>query len=273
MAGTIDRRRGLGRGATGRGRLALRKLGRGGMTLLNALLPPRCVGCGALTDRPHGLCSTCWGQMTFLAPPWCACCGRPFESGLAGLGDEPGAGMLCAACLARPPAFDSARAAVTYDDASRAIILAFKHGDRTDAAPALAGLMARLAEREVDLVVPVPLTRFRLWRRRYNQAGLLADRVARRLGLPVVHDAMSRRRGTPRQAGLNARERRANVAGAIAVRPGRRARIEGAAILLVDDVFTTGATVEACAKALKRGGARSVHVLTLARVDRPARLT
>jgi ComF family protein len=228
------------------------------------------VACGALTDRLHALCGSCWRALTFLAPPWCDCCGKPFDTAPFPAGGNSKA--LCGACLARPPAYDSARAALAYDEASRSLILAFKHGDRTDAGPALARLMGRVCEFPVDLAVPVPLTRWRLWRRRYNQAALLAATLARDLSVEVVPGALVRRPGTPRQAGLDAAARRRNVAGSIAVDPAVKPRINGARVMLVDDVYTTGATVDVAAKALRKTGAQAVHVVTLARVDRPARI-
>jgi ComF family protein len=158
-----------------------------------------------------------------------------------------------------------------YGEASRKLILAFKHGDRTDAAPALAAFLARAAGgllSECDVIVPVPLNRWRLLRRRYNQAALLAQSLARRSGKPVAVDLLRRRRATPSQGGLTAVQRRQNVRGAFAVRPRLAGQIAGRAVLLVDDVMTTGATVESCAAALRAAGAGRVDVVTLARVVR-----
>jgi ComF family protein len=237
---------------------------RGGTAILDALLPPQCLSCRAIVDRPGHLCATCWRDMTFIAPPYCACCGLPF-------GVEAGPDLLCGECLARPRAFDRARAVLRYDEASRGPILAFKHADRTDAAPAFArwivpAIGPLLAE--ADLIVPVPLHRWRLWRRRYNQAALLAQWLGRHAGKPVRPDLLLRRRATPSQGHLGRAERARNVAGAFAVAPRHRAAIAGRRVLLVDDVLTTGATVEACARALRRAGASHVDVACLARVVR-----
>jgi ComF family protein len=241
----------------------LRRLGR---VALDAVLPPQCLACDAITAEPGGLCPDCWGRATFLSEPACACCGLPFEV-------DVGAGALCGTCLARHPAYRSARSALVYDDGSRSMILAFKHGDRTDAAPGFASWMARaggglLAEAEV--LVPVPLHWTRLFSRRFNQAALLAYALSRYSGLPVDASALKRRRRTASQGRLSASARKRNLAGAFALSAAGAARLNGRRVLLVDDVLTTGATVEACARVLSAGGAAAVDVLTLARVVRPA---
>ena len=235
------------------------------------MLPPQCLGCGALVDAPGALCAECWDRVIFLGPPQCSACGLPFEYSL-------GEGALCGACSRRQPVFERARAAIVYDDASRRLILAFKHGDRTDAAPAFARWLARAGADlaggdlvgEAECIVPVPLHWSRLFARRYNQAALLAGHLERLSGVPMVPDALVRRRRTPPQGRMGMTARRRNLAGAFAVRPSGRARIEGRRVLLVDDVLTTGATAAACARTLLRAGARAVDVLTLARVVRPA---
>lgn len=237
---------------------------RGGIAVLDALLPPQCLSCRAIVDRPGRLCAACWRGMTFIAPPWCECCGLPFAV-------QAGPGMLCGDCIAGPRAFRHARAVLRYDDASRGPILAFKHGDRTDAAPAFARwilpVLGPLLD-EADLVAAVPLHRWRLWRRRYNQAALLAQWLGRHGGREVVPDLLVRRRATPPQGHLSRAERARNVAGAFRVADRHRARVKGRRILLVDDVFTTGATVEACCRALRKAGASHVDVACLARVVR-----
>ncbi len=233
---------------------------------LDALLPPHCLSCRAVTDEPGTLCAACWRTMQFLAPPFCACCGFPFEY-------EPGGDALCGACSRRSPAFDRARAVLRYDDSSRGLILGFKHADKTHAAPAFGRWMARAGAgllAEESIIVPVPLHWTRLFHRRYNQAALLALALARVARMPAAPDLLIRRRATPSQGRLGAAARRRNVAGAFVVRPRRRSLIDGKRVLLVDDVLTTGATADACARALKRGGARAVDVLVLGRVVRPA---
>lgn len=236
---------------------------RASAALLDLLLPPRCLACGTGVSRQGLLCGDCWSAVTFIAEPLCDCCGLPFE-----LGTVPGS--LCAGCSARRPAFDRARAAVVYDDGSRDLILRLKHADATENAATLAAWMLRAGRDLVepcDLVAPVPLHWRRLIARRYNQSALLARAVAREAGKPWMPDLLVRRRATPSQGGLSAVGRRRNLAGAIAVKDAHRAAIAGRRVLVVDDVHTTGATLDACASALKRAGA-AVDCLTFARVLR-----
>jgi ComF family protein len=228
--------------------------------LLDLLLPVRDFD--GDTAQTAGLPAKQWSRIAFLEDPVCDGCGSPFEF-------DPGPGVRCPACTARPRAFDRARAACLYDEASRDLILKLKHADRTD----LAGLMARWLSRsarpllaDADVVVPVPLHRWRLLRRRYNQAAEIARPLARGAGLAFLPDALERVRDTATQGGKSATGRRRNVAGAFAVRAGQRDRLAGRRVLLVDDVLTTGATAHACARALKAAGAAAVHVAVIAKV-------
>lgn len=239
-------------------------VGRVGKRALDLLLPPQCLGCGDLVDEVGALCADCWGKITFLGAPCCAACGLPFEY-------DPGAGVLCGGCARQRPAYTRARAALSYDEHSRGLILAFKHGDRTDAAPAYARWLARAGAELLDgaeAVLPVPLHWTRLFARRYNQAALLAQHLARQAGLAYEPDVLRRKRRTPSQGRLSASARRRNLRGAFAVRPGQRPRIARRRLLLIDDVMTSGATAQACALTLLRAGAAQVDVLTLARVIR-----
>ena len=232
--------------------------------LLDLLLPPRCAGCGAAVAETGALCPNCWSAIEFLAPPACQRCAYPFEFEVTGQAH-------CAACSTRPPVFDRARAVLRYDAGSRNMLLAFKHADRTDLAPIFGRWLVRAGGEllaEADLVAPVPLHWTRLWARRYNQAALLARLAAAGAKRPFLPDLLIRRRRTPPQnSGRAARAR--NVAGAFSVPARRRQAIEGRRVLLVDDVRTTGATLDACARALKAAGAMGVDVLTLALVVRP----
>jgi len=243
---------------------------------LDLVLPPRCLGCGALVAAQGALCPACWSAITFVTEPLCRCCGLPFafDSGAFELGETAGGAadaLECGACLAVPPPFRRARAVMRYDDGSRPLLLGFKHGDRTEAAPPFAGWLARSGRdllAEAELIAPVPLHWRRLFARRFNQAALLAQALGRASGLPVVPDLLVRRRATPSQGHLSRAERQRNVAGAFAVHPRRGDLLRGRRLLLVDDVMTTGATVSACARAALRGGAAEVEVLVLARAVR-----
>jgi ComF family protein len=179
------------------------------------------------------------------------------------------AGTLCGACLTEAPYFQSARAAMLYDDISRKLILGFKHGDRTHAVKALAVWMHRAGGEffeGADAIVPVPLHRWKLFQRRYNQSALLAQQIGIMTGKPVLYDVLRRIRATPPQGRLKRKERQENVKGAFAIAPKHKDSVEGKTLLLIDDVMTTGATANECAKVLLKAGAKQVHVLTLSRV-------
>jgi len=229
--------------------------------LVDFLFPPLCIGCREPLGAGHGFCATCWSGIAFLDGPMCDCCGLPF-------GFDPGEATLCAACLSRPPAYDRARAIFAYDDKSRGPILSLKHADRLELVPGFAHWLERTGRpllEETDLIVPVPLHRIRLWQRRYNQAAELARALGRRASKMVAVGGLERSRSTQSQGAMpSARGRRRNVLGAFRVPDA--AQVTGRNILLVDDVLTTGATAEACARALKRAGAARVQILALARV-------
>ena len=236
-----------------------------GRLALNALLPPTCLRCRTSVGVAGTLCGDCWQAVDFISPPMCECCGYPFEL-------MPAETPYCGACLRRQPAFDRARAAMAYDSGSRDLVLGFKHADRTEGAPAFAAWMARAAADllgEADLIVPVPLHRWRLLRRRYNQAALLANALGKREDVPVLADALIRTRNTGSQGAMTTDGRWRNVRGVFALARRARPHVADRRILLLDDVMTTGATLEACARTLKKGGAAGVDVVTLARVVRP----
>ena len=247
-----------------RWRSVVRGAAAGRRILLDTVLPPRCLACGGAVDRMGTVCPQCWQRLTFLGPPHCVRCGFPFEV-------PAEAETACGACLRHPPVFGRARAALAYDDGSRRLLLSFKHGDAIHAADAYGVWLFRASSDLVagaDLIAPVPLHRWRLLRRRYNQAALLARGLAANGGIDLCVDLMRRRRPTPSQARLGHVARRRNVRGAFVVSPNRAALVDGRRILLVDDVYTTGATVDECARTLLKAGAASVDVATLARVVR-----
>jgi ComF family protein len=238
---------------------------RGARGLLDLVLPPRCLRCGLSVDRHGRLCADCWRSLTFLGPPQCRLCGYPLPHALP---EAP----LCGECARAEPAYDRARAALRYDDGARRLILAFKHADRTDVAPAFGAWLARAGAEmlaEADLIAPVPLHRLRFLKRGYNQAAVLARALAQATGVPLVPDLLQRQRATPSQQGLSGRARLENVtAGAFRVHPWQRTRAESKAVVLIDDVLTTGATLDSAARALRRAGARAVDALAIARVLR-----
>jgi ComF family protein len=231
------------------------------------LLPPQCLACREQVMEPASLCARCWGGLSFLTEPCCDRNGIPFAF-------DPGDGIFSAAALAHPPLWDRARAAVRFDDQSRRLVHDLKYRDRHEVAALMGRLMAvagRALLAESALVVPVPLFRWRLWRRRYNQSALLARKLAQ-ADLPFRPDVLLRTRRTAAQVGLGHRERRANVRGAFAVPDALRGDIAGRTVLLVDDVITSGATANACAAALKAAGAARVNVLAFALVHDPAQI-
>lgn len=233
----------------------------GGLAL-DFALPPRCPGCGLVVEADGRFCGDCWLKLEFLVDPACARCGEPWEV------PQP-AGSQCGRCLADPPAFDGVAAAVSYGEIARTLAIKLKHGRRPGVARIMAAAMAPLLKPEQTVVlVPVPLHRWRLWHRGFNQSALIARDIARRTGAGLLVDALVRTRATPMLRGMGPAARARTVTGAFRIAPARRPAIKGAHVVLVDDVLTTGATARACAQALKRGGATSVRVLCWARVAR-----
>jgi ComF family protein len=208
------------------------------------------------------VCGACWSDIAFISAPYCQCCGTPFEFTVAER-------SVCGRCLAAPPVYHRARSVVLYDDASRSLLLRFKHGDGLHMTGLFGAWMARAGVEllaEADLLVPVPLHWTRLFTRRYNQAAALVLDLAVRAGVAADIDTLERARRTPSQGSRTRSARARNVQGAFRIAPDARARVKGKRVLLVDDVLTSGATVSACGRVLLRAGAERVDVLTVARV-------
>ena len=252
---------------------APRRLGRLAATVralfarsLDLALPQLCPACRASVVG-EALCAPCWSRVSFIAPPYCARLGIPFPY-------DPGPGTLSIEAMSDPPAYNRARAAVRFDETARTLVHALKYGDRLDLAPIMGRWMANAGREltaDADLLVPVPLHWRRQWARRFNQSALLADVVGKASGLTVAHRALGRVKPTPQQVGLARTERALNVQGAFRARASGQREIEGRRLILVDDVLTSGATVDGCARALIRAGAANVDVLIFARVADPGR--
>jgi ComF family protein len=230
--------------------------------LLNVALPTLCPACREPVGG-SGLCASCWSKLSLIAPPYCERLGIPFAY-------DPGPGVLSMQAISDPPAYHRARAAVRYDDIARALVHALKYGDRLDLAPTMGRWMARAGcevLEDADALIPVPLHWRRLWTRRFNQSALLARAIAQASGAVEVADATLKRvKATAHQVGLSQAERARNVQGAFRVPDDRKADVVGRRLVLIDDVLTSGATSDACARALLRAGARSVDLLVFARV-------
>lgn len=239
----------------------VRRVGRG---VLDVLLPPQCLACDAAVDEPGSLCAVCFSQFTFITRPYCHVCCLPFEAAV--MDDD----VMCGACMKDRPAFRRARAVFSYRETAKALVLKLKHADRTDAAAHLAKWMVRAGGEvlaDIDCIVPVPLHWRRLWLRTYNQSALLANALGPLARKPVYAEALRRVKPTPPQGGLDRAQRHRNVAGAF--RAHQPERIAEKSVLLIDDVMTTTATADSCARALLRAGAAHVDVLILARVPAP----
>ncbi|OAF11467.1 competence protein ComF [Bradyrhizobium centrolobii] len=228
---------------------------------LDIALPTLCVSCREPVDG-EGVCAACWARLSFIAPPYCPRLGIPFVY-------DPGPDMLSMEAIASPPAYQRARAAVRYDDVARTLVHALKYQDRTDLAPAMGRWMARAGSElltDADMLVPVPLHWRRAWRRRYNQSGALARIIARQSGVKIRGDVLRRVRATEQQIGLSRAQRATNVQGAFQVSADLQSEVQGRHIVLIDDVLTSGATADACARALLRAKAAQVDLLVFARV-------
>tara|TARA_R110000782_G_scaffold78276_5_gene155128 strand:+ start:4714 stop:5538 length:825 start_codon:yes stop_codon:yes gene_type:complete len=232
---------------------------------LDFALPPRCPGCGTIVEGDDRFCQTCWSGIAFLSDPCCARCGIPFEV-------DMGADACCGPCLAHPPPWESARAALAYGDTARTVALRLKYGRRTGVARLMARTMLPRVPKAIGqagesaLIIPVPLHRLRLWGRGFNQALVIARHLGKALAVPVDPFSLRRVKATRPLRDLSSRQRERTVKGAFSLDPARTALISGKTILLIDDIHTSGATARACTRTLLQGGAAQVHLLCWARV-------
>ena len=239
--------------------------------IIDFVLPPRCIVTGDIVDGQGMLSAQAWRDLNFIAAPQCMRCGLPFDF-IEESYDEQN---MCGGCLKMPPIYNQARAALIYDDASRDIVLGFKHGDQTQSVPCFIPWLRQAGHDfldKADLLMPVPLHRWRLLRRRFNQSALITKYLSASEGIPFILNGLERVRHTPIQGHLPANERARNVKNAFVVSEQIIPRIRHKRVVLIDDVFTTGATVNECTKALLKNGAGTVDVLTLARVVKPTRV-
>ena len=235
---------------------------------LDIALPRLCAVCREPVEG-EGLCASCWSKLSFITRPYCERLGIPFVY-------DPGPGILSMEAIADPPAYNRARAAVRFDEISRVLVHALKYGDRLDLAPMMGRWISRAGREvlaEADALVPVPLHWRRLWTRRFKQSAMLAAAVSAASGVPMVTDALKRVKATVQQVGLSRSERAANVQGAFRVPEQGKAAVVGRRLIVLDDVLTSGVTVEGCARALLRAGASNVDVLVFARVADPVRIS
>ena len=239
---------------------------RGARLIADYALPPRCPGCGVIVSEDRRFCLACWSSLDFLAGPACARCSIPIATPI------PDPAAQCGACLGNPPPFEGAPAALAYGPVARAVALRLKYGRRLGHARLMAELMARplakLTEEagEPPLLIPVPLHRWRLWSRGFNQAGLAAQHLALASEAEFADDVLMRKNSTPSLRGLGRKAREKAVQGAFALAPDAKARLKSRHAILIDDVHASGATLRSCARLLVRGGAGRVSALTFARV-------
>lgn len=226
------------------------------------LFPDLCLSCSAHVSRQGVVCPPCWGRLQFIEKPYCAVSGMPFAHDFGG-------DLTSAEVLASPPAYDIARAATVHAGVAQTLVTRLKYGDRTDLAPWMAQWMARAGAQllaDCDIVVPVPLHPLRFWTRRYNQSAELGRALCQQTGLHFAPEALHRKKATKRQVGLKAGQRHRNVQGAFLVPEEHKITVAGRRVLLIDDVLTTGATVESAARALRRAKPAQINVLTFSRV-------
>lgn len=242
-------------------------LQRSATTLLNMLVPPSCLACDRAVGSSNQLCGGCWARLQLIEKPYCRVLGTPFA--FESSGGETGSQTVSLAAIAEPPDFDHCRSVVVYEDVARNLVHGLKFGDRSDLVPWMAANMVRAGEDILvpdATIVPVPLHRWRMVKRRYNQSAELGRQIAGLSSANYQPGVLARIRPTKQQVGLGAKQRQRNVLGAFRVPTEKEIYVRGRHVVLIDDVYTSGATLQACARALRRKGAEKVDCLTFARV-------
>lgn len=237
------------------------------LNFINFIFPPQCIICKSILNNDDGICPECLNNINFITDPKCAYCGYPFEFQFNNR-FSPRI-LICSRCLHNKPRFDKALSVLHYNDASKKIILPFKHGDKTHYSKIMAKMMSNSFSyfpHKIDFIIPVPIHLKRMLKRKYNQSALLANHLSHFSNIPVLHNVLFRSHFKQSQGHLSFEDRKANVFGAFLVK--NPSLIKGKNLLIVDDVMTTGATLNECASVLKNAGARRVYVLTFARVVR-----
>lgn len=227
----------------------------------NIIFPPRCVNCYCFTMQHGALCIDCWSKLNFISNPYCNSCGIPFEFVV---GDS----LTCGDCITKNPSFDQARSAVVYDESCTKLITSFKYGDKTHHARILSkwiDLCGKDILNKTDFMIPVPIHLKRLRKRKYNQAALLAKYLQKDCKIPILYDGLIRVKNTPQQAGLSSYARMRNLSGAILFNQKYKHQLQGKTVTIIDDVMTTGSTLEVCSRVLKKAGIKKIYALTVAR--------
>lgn len=232
-------------------------------SIIDFIFPPQCYVCKKILEGEDGLCFECLSKINFISKPMCEVCGFPFEFKLSNKNNH----LICPRCIKQPPRFARCVSAVRYDEVSKKIILPFKHGDKTNFAKFMAKVMCLTGKNlinDADVIIPIPIHFTRMLKRKYNQASLLSKLIGKQMKKEVLYSTLLRKIATKSQGHLSTKERKSNVSGAFCVKYPEK--IKGKKVLLIDDVFTSGATVNECTKVLKKNGAKQVYVLTFARV-------
>ena len=230
-------------------------------TIIDYIFPPTCLLCNSFVDKQGTLCNICWVDVTFCPTSVCHICGLPFEY-------EVEEKTLCGNCVKLTPFFSHARYVCLYDDKTKKLIFDLKYKDKTFLVPSLSKMIHNIGKEYIeacDYIIPVPLHKKRLYNRKYNQSAMIAKQIAKLSNKPMFPSLLTRKKNTISQTGLSQEKRIANVYNAFSVSKQYKMLVKNAHIVLIDDVLTTGATVNACSKTLIKSGAQKIDVLTFSR--------